>query len=296
MPKKRLETAGGRHPNKRGHRGNPDTCGAKTRAEYKGQAPGRPCQQPAGWGTPNTSGPCRLHGGATPAMDRNARKMDDQKAATRELKKLGIWGARRDDLSPIDALAEELSRTAGRVHALEARLVELGEEDTPRTRGLAADLTAERGQYLRVAEAAEKAGVTVKQLEREHELGQQLATILRGFLQDFDLTAAQQATVQALLTWHMTGREGERPPRPSEMDLPHYPDSAAHPALPAGRAAGSPASATAGTAARHHSTARDPDRRATEDLPSSSTTGPGERQELINKVRSVVERPHRTGR
>jgi len=35
-------------------------CGAKAKST------GKPCQRPAGWGTPNDTGRCKFHGGATP--------------------------------------------------------------------------------------------------------------------------------------------------------------------------------------------------------------------------------------
>lgn len=286
MPKKKLEIVGDRHPNKRAHAGNPDRCGATTRADYNGKPAGRACEQPAGWGTPNTSGPCRLHGGGSSFMERNAEKKDAQKAAERELKKLDLWGSRRDDLTPAEALADELSRTAGRVQALEQHLCSLGDEDSPRARGLAAELTAERGQYLRVAEAAERAGVTVKQLEKELEWGQKIATVVGGFLRDFDLTPAQQATVQALLTWHLRGCVGDKPPRPAEVDLPHYEQPSSRLALPAGA---TPLSAAASREAA-------PGRCTEAELPLPGQAGPGERQELVDKLRSIVERSNPTER
>lgn len=220
-----------RHPNKVGKMKNPDKCGAKTRKpgnERSPGEPGRPCALPAGFGTPHRSGPCHLHGGRGPGPMVAAARKDMEKAAAKELERLNLWGARRD-VSPIEALAEELERTAGRVTAIEQRLAQLPEEaqDTPRARGLAAELTAERGQLHRVAEAAARAGVTERRTEVAQDQALQVASLLRSVLGDLELSARQQAAVPALMRWHFaqlngSAAPGARPPRPSELPASEF--------------------------------------------------------------------------
>ena len=78
-----------------------ERCGANRRTE-----PGT-CQKPAGWGTPYNKGPCKLHGGNTkPHLIRNAREL-----AAEAVQSYGM--PRKVD--PVQALVEELHRTAGHV-------------------------------------------------------------------------------------------------------------------------------------------------------------------------------------
>ncbi len=221
----KITDAGDRHPSKRKDKdkANPEKCGRTTRRDGHGDdKAGRPCRLAAGHGTPNRSGPCYLHGGLLPTTLAYWARHDQQKAAAKELQKLNLWGARRDDLPPIDALSEELSRTAGRVQVIEQHLAQLSEEelDTTKARGLVAELTAERGQLQRVAEAAERAGVTRKQVELAQLHGEQLARGLRGLFSDLELSSAQQAALPALVKWHLRGQPGDvpRPPKPSAIE------------------------------------------------------------------------------
>jgi hypothetical protein len=90
-------------------------CGARKRG-------GGNCTLPAGWGTDHVGvGACKLHGGSTP---------NHQKAARREQARLDVvtLGLPRD-ISPEQALLEEVKRAAGHVAWLEMKVAELEPED-----------------------------------------------------------------------------------------------------------------------------------------------------------------------
>lgn len=97
------------------HRGGPK-CGGK-----KKQSEGT-CTQPAGWGTPHPgSGRCKLHGGCAPSS-----VIAGQEAAAR--KAVETYGLPRD-ISPTDALLEEVRYSAGHVAWLRAKVAELEAAD-----------------------------------------------------------------------------------------------------------------------------------------------------------------------
>lgn len=96
-------------------------CGAKTRAAKR---EGRPCQQPAGWGTDHAGyGRCKLHGGRSPSGRNSARRQMASKADPRVLvigpddrrfiKALIVCVLRRLDLS--DAQMDEAVEAMRRV-------------------------------------------------------------------------------------------------------------------------------------------------------------------------------------
>lgn len=78
-------------------------CGAKKR-----QGEGY-CQRPAGWGTPNTTGPCKLHGGSTRSAAIAAHRVQVEQYARAVLD--------NPDALPISDVDQELMRLAGRVLA-----------------------------------------------------------------------------------------------------------------------------------------------------------------------------------
>lgn len=142
-----------------------------------------PCTRPAGWGTDHPGvGYCKLHLGST-ASHRRAASLE---IARRECEALSI----PVEVSPAEALLDELYRTAGWI-ATYARMVdELGDTSalygpTFHTSGVRTGearphvtvelLFRERQHYRAVSEAAIRAGVEVRRLElqeRQVELAQ----------------------------------------------------------------------------------------------------------------------------
>jgi hypothetical protein len=92
-------------------------CGAKRRQGEEGQT----CRRPAGWGTDHPGiGPCKLHGGSTPAHKTAA-------AVTQAKRDVVLFGARRD-IHPAEALLELVQWTAGEVDYWRSRVRVLDEE------------------------------------------------------------------------------------------------------------------------------------------------------------------------
>lgn len=92
-------------------------CGANRR---QGE-PGDTCRRPAGWGTDHVGiGPCKLHGGSTPAHRAAA-------VVTQAKRDVVLFGARRD-VHPAEALLELVQWTAGEVDYWRMRVRELDEE------------------------------------------------------------------------------------------------------------------------------------------------------------------------
>lgn len=161
-------------------------CGAKRR---QGE-PGETCRRPAGWGTDHVGvGPCKLHGGSTPAHNTAAK-------TTQARRDVVLFGGRRD-IHPADALLELVQWTAGevdywrhRVHLLDEHeltwgvtRVKEGGDDRGTTQeakpNVAYSMLVDASNRLeRYSASALKAGVD----ERRVRLAEQQGTLLHGVL------------------------------------------------------------------------------------------------------------------
>lgn len=159
-------------------------CGARKR-----QGEGT-CTRPAGWGTDHVGvGPCKLHGGSTPAHRTAA-------AATQARRDVVLFGGRRD-IHPADALLELVQWTAGEVDYWRSRVrlleedeltwgvtkVKEGGEDRGTTEeakpNIAYVMLVDASNRLeRYSASALKAGVD----ERRVRLAEQQGTLLHGVL------------------------------------------------------------------------------------------------------------------
>ena len=157
-------------------------CGAK-----KKQGPGD-CQRPAGWGTDHPgSGRCKLHGGSSPS---------GKKAAKREQAEAAVetYGLPRE-VSPHQALEEELYRTAGHVGWLELevrRLESLSESVGGSAGGFASEepvlllrlYQAERKHLTDVVKTCAQLGLAEAQVRVLKQQGELLAQKVQGMLAD----------------------------------------------------------------------------------------------------------------
>ncbi len=168
---------------------------------------GSRCTLAAGWGTDHVGyGPCKHHMGATPA---------GQKAAANEMagELMQFYGS-PIETSPIDALLQEVSRTAGHIAWLHKRIgmfevpLHLDEldPDTKISRKVIAGLPpeiegwlrmyqSERAQLVRVSKAALDAGVNERLVQIAEHQGAKIADAIEVILAALELTAAQQARV-----------------------------------------------------------------------------------------------------
>jgi hypothetical protein len=177
-------------------------CGARTRA-------GGECAKQAGWGTPDrrTTGPCRLHGGAT----RSHRTAAGLAAARQAVITYGL----PRDIDPRDALLEEVHRTAGHIAWLgervaahtPAQLVGLADDpDEDGGPGVSRWLVLyqrERRHLREVARDAIAAGIEERRVKLAEEQGVLLAAAVRGILGDLNLSAEQWGLVPEVVPRHL---------------------------------------------------------------------------------------------
>jgi hypothetical protein len=151
-------------------------CGAK------GKTTGNPCRNPAGFKTDHVgAGRCHLHGGGTPDGKKYARRQ--MAAAAASAFGLPI------DVSPDEALTQELARCAGAVHYLAGHLraIEPAERLAPAHAGFVALYDGERDRLVRVAKAALDAGVAERQVAAIERTAEAFARVLRRVLADLDV-------------------------------------------------------------------------------------------------------------
>lgn len=191
-----------------GHDDRP-RCGGATRA-------GGSCTQAAGWGTDHPGfGRCKLHGGSTPSHRRAA----EMKAAEKAVAMYGL----PVDISPAEALLEEVRWTAGHVAWLRARVQDV--EERQLITGIAEQridpeggktviiktaanvwlelYQRERKHLVDVCTAALKAGVEERLVRLAERYGDQVGAALEAILSDLELTSEQQARVPEVVPRHL---------------------------------------------------------------------------------------------
>lgn len=170
-------------------------CGAKNRA-------GEPCQLPEGWGTPYDVGRCRKHGGNTPNGVKHAQTL----TAAQEVRRFAL----PVKVDPSDALLQQIHATAGWVAYLEACIDRDGESSlfVPTINGEAPSavlslLTEQRKQLVAYCTAAIRAGVEERRVRLAERQGDLIVTLVRGILDDLQLTPEQQALVPDVVPRHL---------------------------------------------------------------------------------------------
>lgn len=174
-------------------------CGAK-------RADGSRCGQVAGWGTDHTGyGPCKWHMGSTP-MGRKA-------AATEMADELMWFYGKPIDTNPIEALLDEVNRTAGHIDWIGRRIAQFNvplEEEVdgqggikikrptgvpPEVEGWLKMYQSERNQLIRASKAALDAGVNERLVQLAEHQGAKLADAVEEILSRLGLTPNQWALV-----------------------------------------------------------------------------------------------------
>lgn len=180
---------------------------------------------------------CRMHGGRSPQAQAAGRRRRQEQAAEVAVRTLGL----PVDVSPTDALLEEVRWTAGHVQWLRARVQELEDgmtvsgygADNPATRhplvwgttkvtekqatdnpgtdtvessgaSIWYDLYAkERAHLVVVCREAIKAGVEERRVRLAEQQGELVAGAIRAILADLGLTPEQQAKVSEVVPRHL---------------------------------------------------------------------------------------------
>lgn len=177
-----------------------ERCGAK-------KTQGGICKQPAGHGTGHVGvGRCKFHGGATPTHE---------KAGAEEIMRRGhLWYGDPVDVEPHVALLQEVYRTAGHVAHLQ-REVGTREINTDDTAVAKAEIAVLRDLYKRerthlvtVCQVALNAGVQERQVQLAEKMGELIAPVLAGILEDLDLTPKQRKSAPEVIGRHLRVLEG----------------------------------------------------------------------------------------
>lgn len=173
------------------------------------------CTRPAGWGTDHPGfGRCKLHGGSTSShVVAGMVAMAEQAVKTYGLPV---------DVSPTEALLDEVKWTAGHVSWLRARVQEMEERtlswgiksvvdkgdgmETTEAAGTPVLLDLyhrERKHLLDVCKAAIAAGIEERRVRLAESQGALLADVIRRILADLDLSPEQSARVSEVVPRHL---------------------------------------------------------------------------------------------
>lgn len=176
-------------------------CGGKNRK-------GAPCGNSAGYKTDHPgAGNCHFHGGSSP----NGRKFATEQAARKAVETYGL----PRDISPTDALLEEVRYSAGHVAWLRAKVAEIEADDLvwgvteevdknasefagiDVTRSAAVNMWLElyhreRKHLLDVVKAAISVGIEERRVRLEEAKGQVVAELIRRIIARLDLSESQR--------------------------------------------------------------------------------------------------------
>lgn len=193
--------------------------GSKCGGPKRQGPPGGKCTRPAGWGTSHVgTGRCKLHGGCTPSHV----KAGQQELARRAMATYGM----PIEINPVDALLEEVHRTAGHVAWLGERIREISGDDLIWSKTKQVDKTAtenpgidttesavphawlllyrtERKHLVEVTRTAIAAGIEERRVQLAEAQGTMLATVIRAVLDDLHLSAEQRAMVPDVVPRHL---------------------------------------------------------------------------------------------
>lgn len=178
-----------------------------------------------------------MHGGRSPQAQAAGRRRQEEAAAAVAVQALGL----PVDISPTDALLEEVRWTAGHVQWLRARVQELEDGMTVAGRGAGNAATRhplvwgttkvvdkgsgenpgvdetesagpsiwyelysrERDHLVKVCQAAIKAGVEERRVRLAEQQGELVGTVIQAILADLGLNAEQQTRVSEVVPRHL---------------------------------------------------------------------------------------------
>ena len=197
--------------------GDGPTCGARLKGE-KGAA-GETCKRPAGWGTDHPgAGQCSMHGGKTPIGNRNAARP-----------MLALLVGHKIDVSPMEALLMCVRITAAEATFFSAKIAAMEEKEVitrPRAEqldrdGMVHDLRAQRQLNIwirerrralldlaRFSKMALDAGVEERMVRVAENIGEQLATFVKGLLTDLHLSEEQEERAPEIVRRHLRVLQG----------------------------------------------------------------------------------------
>ena len=178
-------------------------CNAKTRS-------GGRCSKAAGWGTEHVGqGRCKLHGGNTPLHVKSAQ-IATAREAVNEL-------ALPRNIHPMEALLEELARTAGAVRWLDEKVQSIEEDKLVGPVGGAhggfpeykrsvwvSVWEDERAHMAKVAKLCLDAGIDERRVQLAERQGQLMAEVIKQILADLKLSPTQAKKAPAIVRNRLT--------------------------------------------------------------------------------------------
>jgi hypothetical protein len=181
---------------------------------------GKPCRLSAGFGTEHKGrGRCKYHGGNTPTHNKQAsRNLAKEIKITNEM----IFGSPVDEISPEEAILQELARTAGHVEWLYQKVQLVGsqsalegeDENKALIQYTKLGITPsvwiqmyqdERKHLMAVAKTASSMGIAERQVQIAEQQGKMLAMVIRNFMDDplMELTPTQRVNAPELIRKHL---------------------------------------------------------------------------------------------
>ncbi len=168
-----------------GHDG-PVFCGAK-----KKQGPGN-CTQVAGWGVPGvTTGPCKLHGGATRTHKTAAEREQARQACA-------LFGLEMADRDPAAVLMDEITRSRRAIVWFETEVaLAMNAADSEAADKRLEGWTRERKHLADVTAKALHAGVERRALELMEDEARRAVAVLEAFVAAMGLDRKDQRVLEA---------------------------------------------------------------------------------------------------
>lgn len=159
---------------------------------------GGTCGHAAGWGTSHPGhGRCKWHGGCTPTHVKSAEAEIAEQAVE-------TYGLPRE-IDALEALIEEVQRTAGHVRWLELKVHALSEAELP-TSVYPPMYRQERRHGLDVYRSAIGAGIAEREVRIAEQTGALIAQVITGVLKD--LGVADRPDVPAIVRKHLMVVDG----------------------------------------------------------------------------------------
>lgn len=176
---------------------------------------GKPCGMPAGWGTDhNGIGRCAHHGGNHPRHKQAAQKQ----LVIRELREASMIFGESIEITPEEAILQELYRTNGAVEWYRQKIEALASESTEATKSTSTDVdpalaqwtkmgitpsvwvqlyNEERDRLSQIAKTAAGMGIEERKIRVVEEQGKMLAFVIQQFIQHPKMSFTPQQTIDA---------------------------------------------------------------------------------------------------
>lgn len=147
-----------------------------------------PCKRPAGWGTPNQTGPCKLHGGALPSVQKHHARVAALTFAR------GALGQELD-IDPLEGVLLAVRLSYGVVDHYRHQLHTQPEHTDPAE--LQHGYEKALVEYTRICQIAVNAGVAERQIKIIERVADQLGLLFEEVAAAINATGEQRQLMRA---------------------------------------------------------------------------------------------------